>query len=56
LITGHAADWTHDRTALHHGARQHSRWVAEAKRDATKADRVAKTVQRLRAGIKPPGQ
>jgi Bacteriocin-protection, YdeI or OmpD-Associated/Domain of unknown function (DUF1905) len=33
--------------------KEYARWVAEAKRDATRADRVAKTVQRLRNGIKP---
>jgi uncharacterized protein YdeI (YjbR/CyaY-like superfamily) len=33
--------------------KEYARWVAEAKRDATKADRAAKTVQRLRDGIRP---
>jgi hypothetical protein len=28
--------------------------VAEAKRDATRADRAAKSAERLRAGVKTP--
>jgi uncharacterized protein YdeI (YjbR/CyaY-like superfamily) len=28
--------------------REYARWVAEAKRDATRADRAAKSVERLR--------
>jgi uncharacterized protein YdeI (YjbR/CyaY-like superfamily) len=34
--------------------REYARWVAEAKRDATRADRAAKSVERLRAGVKTP--
>jgi uncharacterized protein YdeI (YjbR/CyaY-like superfamily) len=34
--------------------REYARWVAEARRDATRADRAAKSVERLRAGIKTP--
>ena len=30
-----------------------ARWVAEAKREATRQDRVTKTIERLKAGIKP---
>jgi hypothetical protein len=34
--------------------KEYARWVSEAKREATKQDRVAKTIERLRAGVKPP--
>jgi len=34
--------------------REYARWVAEAKRDSTKADRAAKSVERLRRGIRTP--
>jgi hypothetical protein len=30
-----------------------ARWVSEAKREPTRKDRVAKTVERLKAGVKP---
>jgi uncharacterized protein YdeI (YjbR/CyaY-like superfamily) len=33
--------------------KEYARWVAEAKREATRQDRVAKTIERLKAGIKP---
>ena len=33
--------------------KEYARWVSEAKREATKADRVAKTIERLKAGVKP---
>jgi Bacteriocin-protection, YdeI or OmpD-Associated/Domain of unknown function (DUF1905) len=33
--------------------KEYARWVAEAKREATRQDRVAKTLTRLKAGIKP---
>jgi len=35
------------------GGAAYARWVAEAKREATRQDRVAKTIERLKAGIKP---
>lgn len=34
--------------------REYARWVAEAKRDSTRADRAAKSLRRLRAGVKTP--
>jgi len=33
--------------------KEYVRWVSEAKREATRHDRVAKTIERLKAGIKP---
>jgi hypothetical protein len=33
--------------------REYTKWIAEAKRPATKADRAAKAVQRLKDGNKP---
>jgi hypothetical protein len=33
--------------------KEYARWVAEAKRPATRSDRVAKTLQRLKDGTKP---
>ena len=33
--------------------KEYARWVAEAKREATRQDRVARTIERLKAGIKP---
>ena len=33
--------------------KEYARWVAEAKREATKADRAAKTIERLKSGVKP---
>ena len=33
--------------------KEYARWVAEAKREATRQDRVTKTIERLKAGIKP---
>jgi hypothetical protein len=33
--------------------KEYVRWISEAKRPATKADRVAKAVQRLKDGTKP---
>jgi hypothetical protein len=33
--------------------KEYVRWVSEAKREATRQDRVAKTIERLRAGGKP---
>jgi len=33
--------------------KEYARWVAAAKRETTRQDRVAKTVERLKAGIKP---
>lgn len=33
--------------------KEYVRWVAEAKREATRADRIAKTVERVKGGIKP---
>jgi len=32
--------------------KEYARWVAEAKREATKADRAAKTIERLKADVK----
>jgi len=34
--------------------REYARWVAEAKRDSTRADRAAKSVDRLRRGVATP--
>lgn len=34
--------------------REYARWVAEAKRDSTRADRAARSVERLRAGVAAP--
>jgi len=36
----------------HSHRREYARWVAEAKRDTTRADRAAKSVERLRYGVK----
>jgi len=33
--------------------KEYARWVAEARRETTRQDRVAKTIERLKAGIKP---
>jgi hypothetical protein len=33
--------------------KEYVRWIAEAKRETTRADRVAKTVERVKAGVKP---
>ncbi|MCW2935534.1 MAG: hypothetical protein JWM19_6496 [Actinomycetia bacterium] len=33
--------------------KEYARWVSEAKREPTRQDRVAKTVERLKAGVKP---
>jgi hypothetical protein len=34
--------------------REYARWVAEAKRDSTRTDRAAKSVDRLRRGVATP--
>lgn len=33
--------------------KEYARWVSEAKRESTRQDRVARTVERLKAGVKP---
>jgi hypothetical protein len=33
--------------------KEYARWVSEAKREATRQDRVAKTIERLKADVKP---
>ena len=33
--------------------KEYARWVSEAKREPTRQDRAAKTIERLKAGIKP---
>jgi hypothetical protein len=42
----------YDRLSFTH-RKEAGRWIAEAKREATRQDRVAKTIERLKAGIKP---
>jgi hypothetical protein len=46
------AQAAYDKLSFTH-RKEYARWVAEARREATRQDRVAKTVARLKAGLKP---
>ena len=41
-----------DRLSFTH-RKEYARWVSEAKREPTRQDRVAKTIERLKAGVTP---